>query len=74
MNRKLNPINTDANTFELLTNSVKIDSEVVMVQGIMYDNIRVKISRYSLDDLLSQMLDDYGAEKLIETIKQLDKF
>jgi hypothetical protein len=72
MKRQLTPVNTEPNCIELLSKFVEINSEVSFTNGINHF-IRVKISKFNLEDLLTQLIDDYGAEKLIEKINQLEK-
>jgi len=42
-----------------------------MRNGFIEDGIVIKFGRYDLEDVLGQMLDDYGEETLIDRIKSL---
>lgn len=62
----------DPNSLTLAVDNIQIESDVIMINGIMNPSIIIKISKYNLQDLLVQLLEDYGEEKLIEEIKKLD--
>ena len=62
----------DANSLRLLVDSVEIKSDVKMMKGIMESGVIIKLHQYNLEDLLCQLLEDYGEEKLIEEIKKLE--
>lgn len=62
----------DPNSLTLAVDNIQIESDVIMINGVMNPSIIIKISKYNLQDLLVQLLEDYGEEKLIEEIKKLD--
>jgi hypothetical protein len=62
----------DANSLRLLTDNIELQPTADMKKGMIDAGVIVKISRYNLDDLLCQMLEDYGEEVLIAKIKSLE--
>lgn len=63
---------TEANSLEILVDNVDLKPFSQMKSGMIEDGIIVKFGRYRLDDVLSQMLDDYGEDELIKRIKALE--
>ena len=63
---------TEANQLELLAKDIAIRPHGEMRGGIVYSGIVVTINRYNLEDLLCQMLEDYGEDELVKRIKALD--
>ena len=62
---------SDSNLIELLVDNIEINSRAEIRAGILYSSIHIKISQYNLDNLLSQVLEDYGKEYIINKIKEL---
>ena len=50
---------------------VEISAKVRMAGGVIESGVLLKIQRYNLDDMLVQMIEDYGEEELIKRIKAL---
>jgi len=61
----------DANLLRLKIGDPVIKSHAEMINGCVYAAMIIEMPRYNLDDVLCQLLDDYGEEKIIERIKQL---
>jgi|KBSSwiStaDraftv2_1062776.scaffolds.fasta_scaffold3931426_1 hypothetical protein len=61
----------DANLLRLKIADPVIKPHAEMINGCVYSAMIIEMPRYSLDDVLCQLLDDYGEEKIIERIKQL---
>lgn len=61
----------DTNLLEILVKDIELKPFCEMENGVIESSIKVKIHKYSLEDVLSQMLDDYGEERIIKEIKQL---
>ena len=57
-----------SNIIELFVDNVEIKSHFHRVDGA---GMIVKINQYNIEDLLCQMIDDYGEDKLIEMITAL---
>ena len=62
----------DPNSLEILVNNIEINPFSQMKSGIIESAIIIKISQYHLEDLLIQLLDDYGYEYLINKIRSLE--
>ena len=62
----------EANRMQLLVDDVEITSTAEIRGGLLESGIVIKFGKYNLEDVLCQMIDDYGAERLIGTIKSLD--
>ena len=63
---------TDPNQLIITVNSVSMDTQAEMKHGILDSAIIIKIKNYNLEDLLIQMLEDYGENELINKIKSLE--
>ena len=50
---------------------VEISSKVRIARGVTESGVLLKMHRYNLDDMLVQMIEDYGEENLIKRIKSL---
>jgi len=62
----------EPNALQILVDNVDLKPYSQMKSGIIDDGIILKIGRYNLEDILCQMMDDYGEEELIKRIKALD--
>jgi hypothetical protein len=62
----------EANLLEILVDNVDIKPFSEIKRGMLDDGIVLKFGRYNLDDVLCQMLDDYGEDELINRIKALE--
>ena len=63
---------SEPNLLYLLVDQVEIRPHAVMRGGIIDASNLVKINSYNLNDILVQMLEDYGEEELIKRIKDLE--
>lgn len=63
---------TEPNALELIVENVDIKPYSKMQNGIIEDGIILKIGKYNLENVLCQMLDDYGQDELIKRIKALE--
>jgi len=63
---------TEPNLIEVLVDNVDIKPFSRMKNGMIEDGMVVKIQRYNLENVLFQMLDDYGQDELIKRIKSLE--
>jgi hypothetical protein len=63
---------TEPNLLKLLVGRAEIRPFSMMKGGMIEDGIIIRISQYNLEDILLQMLEDYGEEELIKRIKELD--
>ncbi len=63
---------TEPNALKILVSNINLEPFSVMKNGMIQDGIIVKIGMYNLEDILVQMLEDYGEEELIKRIKALD--
>jgi hypothetical protein len=57
---------------KVLVSDIKLESWSRMRGGMIEDGVIVELSRYNLNDVLCQMLEDYGEDELIKRIKALD--
>lgn len=62
----------DPNHMTLMVDSVEINPYAKMVRGMIEDGIVIKFSRYNIEDLLCQLLEEYGDEEIIKKIKDLE--
>ncbi len=62
----------DPNKIELLVEDVQIKPYAELRRGVIDVGVIVSLNRYNLDNLLCQMLEDYGEEVLINRIKSLE--
>lgn len=62
---------TDPNQLELLVDNIESRPHATVRSGLVEAGIIVKINRYNLDNLLHQMLEDYGEEHIIQRISEL---
>ncbi len=62
----------EVNQIELLVDAVDVKPFSRIIKGNLEDGIVVKINHYNLENLLCQMLEDYGEEELIKRIKALE--
>lgn len=62
---------TEPNALQILVDNVDLKPYSEMKRGMIEDGIIIKISRYNLEDVLCQMLDDYGENELIKRINEL---
>lgn len=56
-------IGHDHNQLKLLVQKVEINAHP-------YDCVAIRIEKYSLDDVINQLVEEYGEEKLIAKIKE----
>lgn len=61
----------DPNSIELIVGNIEIAPFAGMKNGIIEGGIIVKFGRYNLENLLCQVIEDYGQDKLIDVIKSL---
>ena len=64
--RNLNPAN-ESNSLKLVTRGATINP----FSARMYNGVEIRLEGYNTDDLLRQLLDEYGEEELIKKIKKL---
>ncbi len=62
---------SEPNSLEILVSDINIKSQVVMDNHIIYDGVLIKFGMYDLEDVLIQMLEEYGEEELITRIIKL---
>ena len=62
----------DPNHMTLMVDSIEINPSAKMIRGMIEDGLVIKFSRYNIEDLLCQLLEDYGDEELIKKIKELE--
>jgi hypothetical protein len=62
----------DPNLMSVLVDNIYIKPFSRMNSGMIEDGVIVKFGGYNLDDVLCQMLDDYGEDVLISRIKSLE--
>lgn len=65
-------VGSEPNSLEILVHDIDIKSYGDIRNGVLYSDILLKFGMYDLDDVLIQMLEDYGEEKLIARIKGLE--
>lgn len=63
---------TEPNQLELLVDNIDIKPSSQMKNGMIEDGMIIKIHRFNLDNLLTQLLEDYGEEALIKRIQAID--
>ncbi len=63
---------TEANALQVLVDKVDITPFAQVMRGSIHDGLILKFSHYNLEDVLCQMLEDYGEEELIKRIKALN--
>jgi len=63
---------TEPNNMVLWVDDVKITSKAVVAHGSLHDGVVINFGHYNVNDLLVQMLEDYGEDELIKRIKNLD--
>jgi len=61
----------EPNLLKLIVDEIEIKPYSQIKSGNLEDGLMVKISRYNLENLLCQMIDEYGEDVLIEKIKSL---
>jgi len=61
-------IGKDANCLEIIVPEIDVKPHAIMRGGMIESGIILKIHCYHLKDVLTQMLEDYGEEKIINTI------
>lgn len=64
-------LGNDPNSLKLKVNNIQITPDARVRGGIIEDAVIVKISRYNLDDLLVQLIEDYGEEMIIKRMSEL---
>lgn len=62
----------DPNLLKLLVSEVKIKPHSTAIRGNIEATVHIQFGQYNLDDILIQMLDEYGEEELIKRIKALE--
>jgi len=62
----------EPNLMELLIENIEIKPFARVNNGMIEDGIIIKFGRYNLENILCQMLDDYGEDELIKRIKAID--
>lgn len=63
---------TEPNALELIVDNINVKPYSKMKNGMIEDGVVLKFSKYNLEDVLCQMLDDYGQDELIKRIKALE--
>jgi len=61
----------DATYMTLLVGEIKTTPTADVRSHKIYASTIIEISQYNLDDVLVQLIEDFGEEKLIERIKSL---
>ncbi len=64
-------IGYEPNQFKLLVQNLEIKDYATMNNGCIISATRIRVNMYNVNDLLAQMLDDYGEKELIKRIKAL---
>jgi hypothetical protein len=62
----------EPNSLQILVDTIDLKPFAKMRNGMIEDGIVIKCSRYNLEDMLIQMLDDYGKKELIKRLDALD--
>ena len=62
----------EQNTLKILINSFNVEAYSKVHAGMIDDGIILRFGMYNLDDVLTQMLEDYGDEELIKRIKLIE--
>lgn len=62
---------TELNALQLLIDNIEIKPCAKMQYGMIEDGFIIKFSKYNLESVLCQMIDDYGQDELIKRIKEL---
>lgn len=61
----------DPNILKLAVETLDIKPDVILRGGLMETSLIISFTHYSIDDLLCQLLDEYGEEELNKKIKSL---
>lgn len=61
----------EPNLLRIVVDEIEIKPYSKVRGGQIDDGIIIQFTRYNLEQVLCQMIEDYGAEKLIQKIKQL---
>lgn len=64
-------IGNEPNFLKLLVRSLELKPHSNMRGGVIEDAIHIRFSNYNIDNLLCQLIEEYGEEKLIDKIKAL---
>ena len=51
-------------------NQLKLLVQNVEIKAHPYGCVAIRIEKYSLDDVINQLVEEYGEERLIEKIKE----
>lgn len=62
---------SDPNSLTILVEDIEIKPYSRMRSGVIKSFVIVKIPQYNLDNVLCQMVEDYGEDQLINRIKSL---
>jgi hypothetical protein len=62
---------TEPNVLRILSDNIDIKPHATHRNGLLNEGLIVTINRYNLEDVLLQMLEDYGETELIERIRKL---
>lgn len=62
----------EPNLLTLVVDGIDIKPYGQVVRGSLETGVVIKIHKYNLEDVLIQMLDDYGKDELIKRINSLD--
>jgi len=62
---------SDTNLLELIVDNIDITPVSQLRRGDLRAGVKIKISSYNIDNLLCQIIDDYGEDNIIERIKNL---
>lgn len=62
----------EPNALEILVDDVDLKPFAQMKSGIIDSGIILKFHRYDLENVLTQMVEDYGADELIKRIKGIE--
>lgn len=61
----------EANLLRLKIKEPKIAATCQIINGVPVTGMIIEMPQYNLDDLLCQILEDYGEEAIIKRIKEL---
>ena len=62
----------DVNMLKLVVDRFKADHHAEIRRGVIDSGIIITINNYNVEDVLIQMLEDYGEEFIINKIKSIE--